>query len=117
MRRLAVLPLLLFSGAAIGQQVPEATEMELWCGLAFTIVAEGAPNDATPEQKALAQRFAEGGQQLIDQARAVYLERGYTEESFAAHIDSLRSQVTTQVDSAAIPAPYSFEECSALLPS
>lgn len=116
MRRLAVLPILLFSTAAAAQQVPEASRMDLWCGLAFTIVAAGAPADAAPEQQAVIDRFAEGGQQLAERAQAVYLENGYTEQSLGAHLDTLRAEVASQVETVAVPAPYSFEECLALLP-
>ena len=118
MHRLAVLPLLfVLSTAAFAQEVPEAAEMDLWCGLAFTIVSEDAPGDVTPDQQAIIDRFAAGGRQLTDRAKAVYLESGYTEQSLNAHLDTLRAEVTTQVDSTEVPAPYSFEECSALLPS
>jgi hypothetical protein len=116
MQRLIALPLLLLSTAAFAQEVPEATKMDLWCGLAFSIVSEDAPGDATADQKAIIERFAEGGRQLTDRAKAIYLESGFTEENLNAHVDTLRAEVTSQVDSTEIPAPYSFEECSALLP-
>jgi hypothetical protein len=116
MRRFAVLSFVLLAGPAFAQSVPEATEMDLWCGLAFTIVAAGAPADATDEQKAVIERFADGGRQLTDRARAILLESGYTEESLNDHLDKLRAKVTAEVDSAEVSATYSFEQCAALLP-
>jgi hypothetical protein len=117
MHRLLALPLLLLSTAAFGQEVPDDAVRDLWCGIAFTIVSEDAPGDVTPEQQAVIDRFAEGGRQLTDRAKAIYLESGYTEQSLNAHLDTLQPEVATQVDSTEVPAPYSFEECSALLPS
>ena len=113
MRRLAVLPLILAATVAQAQQVPEQSLMDLWCGLAFTIVAAEAPPDAPQD---LVDRFAEGGRVLTDRASAIYLESGHTDQSLNAQIDTLRTDVRTQLDSAEIPDTYSFEECDALLP-
>ena len=113
MRRLAVLPFALFTGAAFAQSVPEATNQDLWCGLAFIHLAETASTDA-PQDKV--DRFAEGGRQLADRAKAIFLETGYTEESLNAHIDTVRAEVGAQIDSAEIPDRYSYQDCDILLP-
>lgn len=112
----AVLCLLLASTtAALAQQAPEQAQKDLWCGLAFTIVAADAPSDATDDQKALIKQFSDGGVSLIDRARAAHLQNGYTEETFAAYVETLRADVTIQVNAIDKSTPYSFEECSALL--
>jgi hypothetical protein len=113
MRRLAVLPLILAGTIAHGQEVPKQSVMDLWCGLAFTIVAAEAPSDAPQE---LVDRFAEGGRLLADRASAIYRESGHSEQSLNARIDALRAEIRTQLDSAEIPDTYSFEECNALIP-
>ena len=82
------LALLMPAAAALAQELPPAAQKDLWCGLAFSIIAEEAPGDATPEQRALAERYAEGGAMLTDRARAVYLESGYGEDRLAAHIQT-----------------------------
>ena len=112
---LAALCLLLAStAAALAQQVPDAAQKDLWCGLAFGIVAAEAPSDATDEQKAIIKQFADGGEMLVDRAKGGHLQNGYTEETFAAYVETLRADVTIQVN-ATESTPYSFEECSALI--
>ena len=103
-------------GVSLAQEIPEETQKDLWCGLAFTHVATDAPGDATEEQKALAERFAEGGKVLTDRARAVLLESGYSDEALEKHIETLTAEVVEAVDRAAAEPTYSYEECAALLP-
>ncbi|HHY51070.1 MAG TPA: hypothetical protein GYA10_15160 [Alphaproteobacteria bacterium] len=112
---LVLVPALLLSTAALAQQVPEASAKDLWCGVAFGIVSADAPADVTPEQQAIIQQFADGGRALVDKAKAVHLESGYTEESFATYMVTLTEDVTRQVNATDNSAKYSFEECSALL--
>lgn len=103
-----------FSVAA--QEVPEDTERDLWCGLAFEIIAEQAPGDSTPEQKALAASYAEGGAMLTERARGVYLENGTTEERLEELIARLRTEIDRQVNATSAEPAHSYEECRVLLP-
>lgn len=112
---LPLVPALLFASAALGQQVAEESAKDLWCSIAFGIVTADVPADVSDEQRAMVDQFANGGIMLFDRAHAVYLEAGYTEESFAAHVETLTAEVDTQVRAADNSATYSFEECSALL--
>lgn len=112
---LVLVPALLLSTAVLAQQVPEDSARDLWCGVAFGIVSADAPTDITVEQQAIIQQFADGGKALVEKARAVHLENGYTEESFATYMTTLTEDVTRQVNASDNSARYSFEECSALL--
>jgi hypothetical protein len=103
------------STAALAQPVPEESQKDLWCGLAFTIVAEGAPTDVTEDQRLIIQQFAEGGDMLVGRAKASHLENGYSEETFAPYLETLKADVEVQVNATDKATPYSFEECSALL--
>jgi hypothetical protein len=103
------------TGPALAQQVPEEARKDLWCGLAFTIVAADAPWDATEDQKVLIQQFADGGDRLVERARQVHLAHGYTEETFRVYVETLTADVTIQVNATDKSAPFSFEACSALL--
>ena len=50
MRRLAVLLAALFlAGPTFGQEIPEASRKDFWCGLAFSMAARDVPADAAPE--------------------------------------------------------------------
>lgn len=109
------LPVLFAAGSVFAQDVPQEAQKDLWCGLAFGIVAADAPSDATEDQKVLIKQFADGGQSLVDKARAAHLENGYTEETFAVYVETLKADVTAQVTATDKPTPFSFEECSALL--
>lgn len=108
-------PFVLFATGAMAQQVPDDAVRDLWCGIAFGIVSGSAPTDVNEDQKAIIQAYADGGLLLIDRSKAVHLQNGYTEDSFAARLDSLAADVTTQVNATDNSAQYSFEECSALL--
>ena len=112
---LAALPALLLATMAGAQEVPEQATMDLWCGIAFGIVSAGAPGDATEDQKAIIKEYADGGARLVEQAKAAHLENGYTETSFAAHLDTVTAEVNTQVNATDDSAAYSFEDCSALI--
>ena len=114
--RLLTASLLLASTtAAFAQQVPEPAHKDLWCGLAFGIVAAEAPLDATEDQKVLIQQFADGGERLVTRAKGAHLENGYTEETYGVYVESLTADVTIQVNATDKASPYSFEECAALL--
>lgn len=114
-RLLALLPAVLISTTALAQEAPEAAKKDLWCGIAFNIVAADIPSDATDEQKAVVKQFTEGAVMLIDRATAAHLEAGYDEAGFATYKAEREAQVTAQVNMTGDQADYSFEECSALL--
>jgi hypothetical protein len=109
------IPALLLATSAMAQEVPADSVKDLWCGIAFGIVSENAPTDVTEDQKAVIQAYTDGGQMLIERAKTAHLANGYTDESFATHLDSLTSDVTVQVNASDNSAQFSFEECSALL--
>lgn len=113
---LAALAALLPATLAHAQSLPSETDRDLWCGLAFTVMAEEAPADASPDQKALAETFAAGGTMLTDRASAILLENGYSDERLAAHLARVRAQVEREVNTTAATPAYSYEECRALLP-
>lgn len=106
----------LAAAPALSQEMADATRMDLWCGLALTLVAEGAPGDATEEQKALAARFAEGGLMLTDRAKALLLESGFSDDQLAAQVETMGADADAAVNRADTEPAYSFEECAALLP-
>jgi hypothetical protein len=114
-RLLILLPVLLLTTAAAAQEVAEESAKDLWCGIAFGIITAEAPADATAEQQAMIQQFSEGGTMLVDRARTAHLESGFTDESFATHLETLTAEVNTQVHAAGDTAAYSFEDCSALI--
>jgi|JI10StandDraft_1071094.scaffolds.fasta_scaffold2590259_1 hypothetical protein len=115
MKYLAVLPLLLLAGAASAQDVPEQTAMDLWCGIAFGIVSSDAPVDVTAEQQGIIDQYRQGGEQLVAKAKTAHLESGFTEESFASRLETLKADVVVQVNATDNSAPYTFEACSALI--
>ena len=111
----ALVPTLLFATAAAGQEVAPESAKDLWCGIAFGVMTASAPADATAEQQVLIQQYTDGGTMLIDRAKTAHLASGFTEASFATHVETLTAEVTTQVQTAGAAATYSFEECSALI--
>jgi hypothetical protein len=115
MKFLAAMPLLLLTTAALAQDVPEQTSMDLWCGIAFGIVSADAPTDVNAEQQAVIDQFRQGGVDLLAKAKAVHLESGFTEESFATQLASVTTDVNTQVNASDNSARYTFEACSALI--
>ncbi|MHB1110247.1 MAG: hypothetical protein ACYCZU_08030 [Devosia sp.] len=112
---MALIPTVLLSTATFAQEAPEAAKMDLWCGIAFNIVASDIPSDATEEQKAVVMQYTDGAQMLIDRATAAHMEAGYDDASFAAHKTEREAHVTAQVNMTGDQADYSFEQCSALL--
>jgi hypothetical protein len=116
-RLLSLLPALLLVTTASAQEVAAESVKDLWCGIAFGIVADTLAADAGDQQKALAQQYADGSTMLVDRAKLVHLAGGYTEETFAAHVETLTTDVGAQIQSQApgATATYSFEECSALI--
>jgi hypothetical protein len=115
MRFALAVPFVLFASAALAQDVPEATAKDLWCGIAFGIISSDAPVDVTEEQKGIIEAYRLGGDELVSRAKTAHLERGFTEETFAGRVESLKIDVTAQVNATDNSAPYTFEACSALI--
>ena len=114
-RLLPLLPALLLATAVSAQEVAEESTKDLWCGVAFGIITAEAPADATAEQQTLIKQYTDGGLMLVDRAKTAHLSSGFTEESFATHLETLTADVNTQVHAPGNTAKYSFEECSALI--
>jgi hypothetical protein len=112
---LTLIPALLLSSVALSQEVAEESAKDLWCGLAFGIISAEAPTDVNEQQQALVKQYTDGGLMLVDRAKVAHLASGFTEETFAAHVETLSAEVNTQVHAAGNTATYSFEECSALI--
>ncbi len=115
MRLAALVPVLLAAGPVLAQQVPEQSKMDLWCGLAFGIVATDAPVDVSDGQETIIRQLAEGGERLVGQAKAAYLENGHSDASFATEFEAMSAEVARQLAAMDNSVAYSFEECSALL--
>jgi hypothetical protein len=117
---LRILPVLLvlLPVAALAQEVPAVAERDLWCGTALKLMTRDVPADITPEKQAAANVYAEGGQRLIDRAIPIYLESGYSSDmldSFRARLEGQVSKVVNGSDGGSDDAPYTFQDCSALI--
>ena len=116
MKRLLILvPAVFLATAALAQQAPETAVRDLWCGIAFGLVAADIPADATAEQKAVVADFVAGAAMLVERATIAHLEAGYDEAAFDTHKAEREAHVAAQVNMTGNEADYSFEECSALL--
>lgn len=121
MRFAAAIVFALLPGAALAQEVPEATAMDLWCGLAFGIVSSDAPVDVTSEQRGVIDAYRRGGEELVNRAKAAHLERGYSEQTFGSRVETLTAEINAtfngaaQVNAGGNATPYTFEACSALI--
>lgn len=118
MRRTAVLlAALVLTGPVFGQEIPEASRKDLWCGLAFTMAAGDVPADAAPEILAVTDPYRKGAELLVGRAKAVHLESGYTEAAFEALAAETEAEITAQLSSTdpAVAPRYSFEDCAALI--
>ena len=120
MARLAVaFVLLAFSSAAVlAQEVPQAAQMDMWCGTAFLLMTREAPTDAGAEKLAEARVYAEGGQRLVDRAIPIYLESGYTDDALTLFRSKLEAGIDRAINGAGNAmedAAYSFQDCSALI--
>src|SRR5688572_29507559 len=58
---LTLIPALLFSTAALSQEVAEESAKDLWCGLAFGIISAEVPADVNEQQQALVKQYTDGG--------------------------------------------------------
>ena len=114
-RLLALLPAVLFSTASLAQDVPEAAKKDLWCGIAFGIIAGSVPDDATDDDKALAKQFTDGSVMLIDRATAAHMEAGYDEASFATYKAEQEAHVEANMGGPEEEVDYKYEDCSPLI--
>lgn len=114
-RLLALVPAVLFSTAALAQEVPEAAKMDLWCGIAFGVIAADVPADASDEDKALAKQFADGSVMLIDRATAAHMEAGYDETSFATYKTEQEAHVQANMGGPQEEVDYKYEDCAPLI--
>ena len=116
-RLLCVAALVLVAAPAIGQEIPEATRKDFWCGVAFDLAARDVPEDAAAEVRSVTDPYKLGAQRLIERATPVYLESGYTEEAFTAFRAETEATIAAELASTdpALRPAYSFEDCAALL--
>lgn len=98
--------------AAAAQDVPEASKMDLWCGIAFGLVIADAPADVTPDLKAIYQK---GSEDLVDRATEVHLGAGYTTETFDTYKQQLTDEINAEISTVDGKPDYAFEDCSALI--
>lgn len=114
-RLLALVPAVLLSTVALAQEVPEAARKDLWCGLAFGVIAADVPADASDEDKALAKQFADGSVMLIDRATAAHLEAGYDEAGFATYKAEQVAHVEANMGGPQEEVDYKYEDCAPLI--
>ena len=116
-RLLCVAALLVCAAPAIGQEVPEPTRKDFWCGVAFDMAARDVPVDAAAEVLSVTDPYKKGAQTLIERSRPIYLESGYTEEAFEAFRTETETAIAAELASTdpALRPDYSFEDCAALL--
>jgi len=118
MRRLAVLlAALVLAGPGFGQEVPEASRKDFWCGVAFSMAARDVPANAAPEILAVTDPYKKGAELLVGRSRSAHLEAGYTEEAFDALVTRTEADIADELSSTdpAIAPQYSFEDCAALI--
>ena len=118
MLRLMPALLLLLPAVALAQEVPMEAERDLWCGTALMQMTRDVPADITPEKQAAADVFSDGGQRLIDRAIPIYLESGYSPEAletFRGRLTAQINRIVNGVGGGSDDAPYSFQDCSALI--
>ena len=114
-RLVALIPAALLATVALAQEAPEPARKDLWCGIAFGIVAAGIPADAPEEAQAEARQMADGSAMLIDRATLEHMEAGYDEAGFAAHKAEREAHVAANMVGPEPEYDYKYEECSALL--
>ena len=103
---------------AIAQEVPSEAQMDLWCGTAFELMTRDPAPDATAQKLATAKVYADSGQLLIQRAIPIYLESGYSDETLAAYRQKLETSIGRVVNGTGPTrddAPYTFQDCSALI--
>jgi hypothetical protein len=111
----ALLPAL-FATGALAQTVPDEVNKQLWCGTAMVVAFSNPPDGLTAEQLAEAQAYIESGTALIALAVQGHLDAGFTQEAADKAKADIVAVVTPQVTGGGAEAPYTFEECLAILP-
>lgn len=106
----------LFTTGAFAQTAPDDAAKQLWCGSAFVAAFSSPPPGVPAEQLALAQKYIDQGNVMIDGAGQKYLDAGFTEEQLTKVKADLVAEVTAAVGGAGGSAKYTFEECKALMP-
>ncbi len=114
-RLLALLPALLLPAAVLAQDVPEAARKDLWCGIAFGIIAADLPADASAENKAIGEQFAGGSETLVARAATAHIEAGYSEAAFAAYKAEQDAAVAANMSGPQADYAYSYEDCATLI--
>jgi hypothetical protein len=112
---MALIPAALLATVTFAQEAPEPAKKDLWCGIAFGIVASGIPADAPEEAQAEAKKMADDSALLIDRATLAHMEAGYDEAGFAAHKTEREAHVAANMVGPETEYDYKYEECSALL--
>lgn len=111
----AVLPAF-FATGAFAQTVSDDVAKQLWCGTAMVVAFSNPPPGITDAQLAEAQTYVDAGTKLIEIAVQGHLDAGFTQEAADKAKTDLVPVVTEQVLGNGADAPYSFEECLAILP-
>jgi hypothetical protein len=111
----ALLPAL-FATGALAQTVPDEVNKQLWCGTAMVVAFSNPPTGLTEEQLAEAQGYVEAGTALVALAVQGHIDAGFTQEAADKAKTDIVPVVTEQVMGDASTAPYTFEECLAILP-
>jgi hypothetical protein len=112
----AVLTSALFTTGALAQTVSDDVTKQLWCGTAMVVAFSNPPEGLTEEQLAEAQGFIDAGTALIEIAIQGHLDAGFTQEAADKIKTDLVPVVTEQVMGDSAAAPFTFEECLAILP-
>jgi hypothetical protein len=122
---LAAIAALAVSGPALAQNVDADSTKELWCGTALSIYYGIRPADASADDIAKAQQYADAADGMVSEATQKYLNGGYTEEQMTKLKDQLKSDITkivtgkdeagNAVTEAANPPPYTFNDCLLML--
>lgn len=111
----ALAPLFLVSGA-FAQTVSEDVTKQLWCGTALVAFFTNLPSEQlSDDEKAEAAGYVASGTALIEIAVQAHLDAGFTQEAVDKVQADLQPVVVQQIGDNT--APYSFEECLAILPA
>lgn len=99
------------------QEVPLAAQKDLWCGTAFELMTRDAGVGQDGKPPPAAAPYIEGSQMLIKRALPIYLESGYSDDALATLRARLEADVARAIDGKGESqgAPYSFQDCSALI--
>lgn len=114
-RLMALVPAVLLTTAAFAQEAPEAARMDLWCGIAFNILASGVNSAAPPETQALAKQFVEGAAMLLERATTAHLQAGYDQAGFVTYKAEREAHVAANMAGPEPDYDYKYEDCTVLI--